>query len=381
MRRLARATSPGEHRTRLRIVELLGPCPNFSVPFVGVDDAGHGRRGLRARPSTALLAALRDHYGLVPTAGNLDLGGSSNLNLRVTDGDERFVARVYRRYVTAPRLAAIQLVRNELVQSGLPCSTVVPTRAGGPWIVSDGRLVEVERHVGHDAEMDDWERLEAGMPVLGRIHTVLRSVAVGPEGRKPLFANHIEPDDVLPASLRGTSRIRAWGPTEEDLELAASAEELARRLDDVGGNAVRRLPRQLVHGDFWDNNVFFRQGRVVLVTDFDFMGERARIDDLGLTLYFAIESFVDGALSEDDMCQLRRLVDAYEQGLERPLSGEERAALPIVLARQPLWSIGGWIVLLDHEASARFHAAGMHSAIARASGMLANLDVWRDVFA
>lgn len=346
-----------------------------------MDDAGQGRRGLRATPSPALLAALRDHYGLVPAAGDADLGGSSNLNLRVTDGDECFVARVYRRYVTAARLAAIQLVRRELAQSGIPCSTVVPTRDGGPWVVADCRLVEVERHVEHDSEMDDWERLEAGMPVLGRIHTVLRSVAVGPAGRKPLFANHIESEDLLPATLRGTGRIRAWGPTKRELALALSAEELARQLADIDDSPLRRLPRQQVHGDFWDNNVFFLEGRVVLVTDFDFMGERARIDDLALTLHFAIESLGHGSLSEDDMHRLRRLMDAYEQGLDRTLSGEERAALPIVLARQPLWSIGGWIVVLDDEASARRHANGMHPSIARALGILANLDLWRDVFA
>ncbi len=57
-----------------------------------MDDAGQGRRGLRATPSPALLAALRDHYGLVLAAGNADLGGSSNLNLSVTHGDECFVA-------------------------------------------------------------------------------------------------------------------------------------------------------------------------------------------------------------------------------------------------------------------------------------------------
>jgi Ser/Thr protein kinase RdoA (MazF antagonist) len=56
------------------------------------------------------------------------------------------------------------------------------------------------------------------------------------------------------------------------------------------------LPRQLAHGDFWDNNVLFRSGRVVSVTDFDFMGVRPRIDDLALTLYHTNSTFSDDGL-------------------------------------------------------------------------------------
>lgn len=67
-----------------------------------------------------------------------------------------------------------------------------------------------------------------------------------------------------------------------ELRLAAVAEELAELVAETEAGLVPRLPRQLVHGDFWDNNVLFRRGRPVLLADFDFMGERARIDDLAL---------------------------------------------------------------------------------------------------
>jgi Ser/Thr protein kinase RdoA (MazF antagonist) len=67
----------------------------------------------------------------------------------------------------------------------------------------------------------------------------------------------------------------------------AVAEELAELVTQAETRLVSRLPRQLVHGDFWDNNVLFRGGRVVLLADFDFLGERARIDDLALTLHCA----------------------------------------------------------------------------------------------
>jgi Ser/Thr protein kinase RdoA (MazF antagonist) len=159
--------------------------------------------------------------------------------------------------------------------------------------------------------------------------------------------------------LRGAQRVRAWGPSPVELRLVAAAEELARRLADAERDVVPALPRQVVHGDFWDNNVFFREGRLVLVTDFDFMGERARIDDLALTLYYTNSTFAEDPVSDDRIGRLRRLVDAYDRGLDEPLSPDERAALPLALARQPLWWVGRWLALLDDEQTARQGLPGM----------------------
>ena len=348
---------------------------------MGMDDAAGGRRGLRATLSPELFEAVRNRYGLDGLAGNVDLGGSSSLNLLVADGHGRYVVRVYRPYVTAARLADIQLARRALAAGGVPCSEAVATRDGQPWMVFDGRLVEVEHYVERDADMDSWERLEAGLPLLGRIHTLLQTVEVGTDGRKPVFANHIEPQDVLDWTLRGTRRIRGWHPSPAELRLADATEELAHRVYAAERDLVPALPRQLVHGDYWDNNVFFREGRVVLVIDFDFMGERARIDDLALTLYFTNSTFSDAPLSDDRVSRLRKLVDAYDQGLDHPLSSAERAALPLAIARQPLWSIGGWVALLDDEQSARRHAAGMCWDVEWALSILREVDRWQAAFA
>src|SRR5687767_2364027 len=102
---------------------------------MGKDDAGNGRRGSRATASPRLLELLRVRYGLDGTDEARDLGGSSCLNLLVTAGGDRYVARVYRPYVSASRLDAIQWVRRELARGGVPCAEVVPTRDGEPWTV------------------------------------------------------------------------------------------------------------------------------------------------------------------------------------------------------------------------------------------------------
>ena len=80
---------------------------------------------------------------------------------------------------------------------------------------------------------------------------------------------------------------------------------------------------------------------LVHVADLDFMGERARIDDLALVLYFTSLKYLECPVSDHQLHVLRTLVNAYERGLDEPITTVERAALPVAIARQPLWSIGG----------------------------------------
>jgi len=343
-----------------------------------MDNAGSGLRGLRASMSLELFEALRDCYGIDSGEDVVDLGGSSNLNLLVSDDTRQYVLRVYRPYVTEARLEDIQLVKRELTARGVPCSEVVATQDGQTWIMLDGRLVEVEYYVEYDADMDTWERLEIGLPILGRLHTILRDVKVSADTKRPLFANHIEPHDALNRTLHGARRIRKWDdPSPAELRLADAAEELAHLVFSAERVLVAALPRQLVHGDFWDNNVFFRDGSVVLVADFDFLGERARIDDLALTLYFTCLKYPEDRLSDHRLQRLRRLVDAYDSGLEDPLTSAECAALPLAIARQPLWSVGGWVALLDDEGSARQHAAGIGWDVEWAIRIVREIDRWQ----
>jgi len=347
-----------------------------------MDNAGNGLRGLRASQSPDLFKILRNCYGIDSEKDAVDLGGSSSLNLLVSDDTCQYVLRVYRPYVTEARLMDIHRVRRELTASGVPCSKIVATRDGYPWTMLDDRLVEVEYYIEHDADMDTWERLEIGLAILGTIHTILRDVKVSSDARNPLFANHIEPYDAISRTLLGTRRIREWdAPSPAELRLADATEELSHLVFSAEKDLVETLPRQLAHGDFWDNNVLFRDGSVVLVTDFDFMGERARIDDLALTLYFTCLKYSKDQLPDDLLQGLRRLVDAYDDSLGDPLTSIERAALPLAIVRQPLWSVGGWVALLDDEESARQHANESIWEVEWALRILCEIKKWQMAFA
>jgi hypothetical protein len=207
-----------------------------------MDDADGGRRGLRPRPVPGLRRALRDHGGLEEFAEAVDLGGSSSLNLLVGDAERSYVVRVHRPHVSPERLGAIHQARRALLVGGVPCAPPVPTLQGAAWVKFEGRLVEVEAYVDHDAVMDSWQRLEAGMALLAHAHNLLRSLEVGEEGRRPRFANHLAPADVAPSVRRGVERIRDWEPTPGERRLADAAEELAGLVTQAEAELVGRLP-------------------------------------------------------------------------------------------------------------------------------------------
>ena len=84
----------------------------------------------RGKAAASLFDALLDRYGLRGGDGVHDLGGSSNLNLLLPDGQHRYVVRVYRPWVTAARLAALQLVHQRLAHGGVPCLERYPRALG-----------------------------------------------------------------------------------------------------------------------------------------------------------------------------------------------------------------------------------------------------------
>ncbi len=339
-----------------------------------MDDAGGGRRGTRAAVSAKLWEVLAARWA-IPRQRERDLGGSVNLNLLVHCGNDQLVVRVYRPSLSPARLKDIQAVRGRLDDAGVPCSALVPARDGTRWAQVAGRLLEVEQFIPHNGTMNTPQRLARGLPILGRIHALLAGMQVAPAGRIAEFANHIEPGRVLPGTRAGAARIRQWQPAPWERQMAGEAERLAELVAAGEAALAPGLPRQLVHGDFWDDNVFFQDETPVFIADFSFMAERARIDDLALTLYYADTEF-GLATSQDRIAALQPLVRAYASGLDNTLTGAEREVLPWAIARQPLWGIGGWVAVLDNQDTARAHARATFPAIRRALQLVTDIHVW-----
>jgi Ser/Thr protein kinase RdoA (MazF antagonist) len=344
-----------------------------------MDDAGCGRRGPRPTLSDGLIASVEHHYG-ISIDPPIDLGGSANLNLLVAAaGDQRLIVRAHRAHVTAGRLTAIQQAREHLAAGGVPCAQPTPTRDGASFIEVGPNLVEVEPYVEGDAMMNSLTRVAAGLPILGRIHELLSAIEPQSASSGAAFANYVDPIGVVAATRAGTDRIRAWAPTEEEALLADATDRLAEAVARANRQFVD-LPRQLVHGDYWDNNVLFHGRQIVLVADLDFMGNRHRIDDLALTLHFSSYLF-DDPLAEGSLRHLARFLDAYDSGTSLPLSTKERAAIPVAIARQPLWSIAVWAAALDDQRTARRHLTGHLATVKQGLRIVNQIDRLQEALA
>ena len=111
---------------------ITRPIDGGARTVPGVDDAGGGRRGLRAVVSAELWGVLAARWAIPRQPGRY-LGGSLNLNLLVSRGAEQPVVRVHRPSVSPARLEAIQVVRDRLDAAGVPCSALVLARDGARW--------------------------------------------------------------------------------------------------------------------------------------------------------------------------------------------------------------------------------------------------------
>jgi hypothetical protein len=184
----------------------------------GVDDAGGDRRGTRAVVSWELWEVLAARWA-IPRQQGRDLGGSLNLNLLVSPGGEQVVVRVHQPSVSPARLEAIEAARDRLDAAGVPCSARVPAHDGARWARAGDRLVEVERYIPHNGWMNTPPRLARGLPILGRIHTLLADAEVCPPGgpsSSPTTSNRVPcwppPGPGRPGSEAGTPprRSSAW---------------------------------------------------------------------------------------------------------------------------------------------------------------------------
>lgn len=122
----------------------------------------------------------------------------------------------------------------------------------------------------------------------------------------------------------------AWAPMFERLKPAADslkpglAETLTSDLDYFEANWPKGLPTGIVHADYFPDNVFFQGAKFAGAIDFYF----ACVDALAYDIAVALNAWCFEADGSFNITAARALVAGYEA--HRPLTPEERAALPIL---------------------------------------------------
>jgi len=326
--------------------------------------------------SKDLLNTIEKEYNLELNHDSVkDLGGSYNRNVLLETNKGKFVARLYQSYTMNQRLADIQKVRKCLNISGIPTSKIIPTISGNDFTCFDNKLLEVEYYVEKHENMNTWKKLLTGIKMLGKIHDLLKKIKVSEIGRNPMVANHIEIEYALPWTIKGINFIKSISPTKNEQVFCKNAQNLAQQITKTQTKLYPKLPRQLVHGDYWDNNVFIHGNKIDYIGDFDFMGERARIDDIALTIFFMIAS-TKKHYSTDFLKPIKKIVNKYDESLETHLADEEKMALPLAIARVPLAFVG-IIPAINSRKHVSKEIKSRAPLITWALQILNNLDIWQ----
>jgi homoserine kinase type II len=234
---------------------------------------------------------------------------NSNFLLRTTTGT--FILTLYEKRVNPRDLPFFLGLMEHLAARGITCPLPVKMANGEALGTLCGRPAAIitflegmwtrRPQVAHCAELG---QALASFHAAGRDFPLTRSNALSVSGWRPLAEQAgARADDVMPGL----------------------AEELVRELAFLESAWPRDLPEGVIHADLFPDNVFFLGQKLSGLIDFYF----ACNDTLAYDLAICINAWCfepDGAFNAT---KARALLSAYHAA--RPLSGEELAALPLLL--------------------------------------------------
>ncbi len=261
--------------------------------------------------SDEALAGFLDGYDLgtaVAFRGIAEGVENSNFSLRTTAGD--FILTLYEKRVDPAELPWFLGLMEHLAGRGISCPQPVRGRDGAALRSLAGRpacittfLPGVWPRRVQQAHCAPVGRAVAGLHLAGTDYAPERPNALGPAGWRPLL------DRCLPRA------------DEVQPGLAA---QLESALDRILAAWPSALPRGHIHADLFPDNVFFLDGAVSGLIDFYFAATDLYAYDVAVCL--------NAWCFEPDLAfnvtKARALLRGYTE--LRPLSPEERAALPVL---------------------------------------------------
>jgi homoserine kinase type II len=200
--------------------------------------------------------AIGTSYALTVTAVEALSAGSVNSNFRLqTDERGRLFVRVYEEQGDAGARAELGLVQ-ELARLGIP--TPLPlSRPNGEYTAEHrGRAVGVYPWVDGEILCQARVTPEAARKLgaaLGQLHLASPRLGNVPQGRFDTGS-----------ILERLDRIERTSAT-----FAPDAQKIRVRLKDYLARAARDLPRGLIHGDLFRDNVLWQAGEIAALIDFE----------------------------------------------------------------------------------------------------------------
>jgi Ser/Thr protein kinase RdoA (MazF antagonist) len=189
-----------------------------------------------------------------------------------------------------PNLCSLDIIQaqhdliNHLRQVGFPAPVLVRNAGGATLSVVEGECYEIQRYIeGMPCDPDRPEHLAEAAVALGRYHTLVREfvpAALACQG------------DLFHPSLARANLVRlrqAWEIPKEP-ELVHTTERLEGALDDLAArfDGHSSLPRVVIHGDYYAENLLFYGDRIVGIVDYDKACWQPRVLELATSLiYFA----------------------------------------------------------------------------------------------
>jgi homoserine kinase type II len=238
--------------------------------------------------------------------------GVENSNFLLHTGAGNFILTLYEKRVAEQDLPFFLALMEHLAGRGITCPQPVKNRNGGMLGRLAGRPAAIVTFLdGLWIRRPSASHCAAVGEALARLHLTgadfgkRRENALGIESWRALYAH---------AKGRGDS-VRPG--------LCA---EIARELDALDKSWPRNLPQGVIHADLFPDNVFFLGDKLSGLIDFYF----ACTDTLAYDVAICLNAWCFEADHSFNVTKGRALLKSYAN--VRALSGEERAALP-VLAR------------------------------------------------
>lgn len=306
--------------------------------------------GPRATFTDELHFYLERTYDIGSITATNDLGGAYNLNVLLTSARGHFVVRIYRPWVTPPRLEEVQRLKRYLHAQHLP--VVLPLAALSSRAVTsyEGRVLELEPFVPNDGAAESWERYKKAFALLGRLHSALTEWPAAATLPAPNVENYGTPETLLVWTEATRKRVQEIsGPNA--LKAVALCEEsfvILEELQHWWSMNAHHMAQGLIHGDFGVGNLLWHDNKVVAICDFDFAARHERVFDLAYALFWMFERLEPTQeYARRSWHRIPELLAHYDAVSTFPLTLEERLALPFEMARVPLYWVAEAAFLPD----------------------------------